>query len=279
MTDNQNKINPYLPIKSKIEKIIDETSNIKTFIFRPETPILFETGQFVEITMPGIGEAPFTPSSSPSVKNTLEVTIMKVGGVTEKLHEAKIGDIVGIRGPYGNGYPLEKFKNKEVLIIGGGVGIAPLRSLLLTLFEELNNYKKIILCYGTKMPEDVVYKRLFPEWDKIKRLEILRSVDRCPVESRWDETIGLVTCLLNNVNVDLSNSVAVVCGPPIMMKFTTLKLVEQGHKPENIFLSMERNMSCGLGKCGHCAIGPYFICKDGPVFTFEQLKDEQDIWA
>jgi len=278
MTDNNIK-NPYSPVKSKIENIIDETSNIKTFVFRPETPILFETGQFVEITVPGIGEAPFTPSSSPSVKDTLEVTIMKAGTVTEKLHQAKIGDIVGIRGPYGNGYPLEKFKNKEILIVGGGVGMAPLRSLLLTLLGQIDKYKGIKLCYGTKMPEDVVYKYLFPEWAKIKKLEIVKSVDRCPVESQWDGTIGLVTCLLDKVNVDLTNSVAIVCGPPIMMKFTTFKLVEQGHKPENIFLSMERNMSCGLGKCGHCGIGPYFICKDGPVFTYEQLKGEQDIWA
>ncbi|MBU2567949.1 MAG: FAD/NAD(P)-binding protein [Elusimicrobia bacterium] len=271
--------NPYLPVKSKIEKVIDETATIKTFVLRPEKPVTFETGQFVQVTVPGIGEAPFTPSSSPYVKDTVEITVMKVGRVTEKLHRSKAGDPVGIRGPYGKGYPVDKFFNKEVLIVGGGVGMAPLRSLLLTLIKQIDRFKKVILCYGVKMPEDVVYKHLFPEWEKIQKLEILRSVDRCSVEARWDGTVGVVTCLLDNVKINVPGSVAIVCGPPVMMKFTTLKLVEQGHRPENIYLSMERNMSCGLGKCGHCGIGPYFVCKDGPVFTYDQLKNEPDLWA
>ena len=271
--------NPYLPEKAKIEKVINETSAIKTFVLRPEKQVTFETGQFVQVTVPGIGEAPFTPSSSPFVKDTVEITVMKVGRVTERMHQSKVGDTLGIRGPYGKGYPVDKFFNKEVLIVGGGVGMAPLRSLLLTLIQQIHNFKKVILCYGVRTPEDVVYKHLFPDWEKIQRVEILRSVDRCPVGVRWDETIGVVTCLLDKVKINLSDSVAIVCGPPIMMKFTTLKLVEKGHRPENIYLSMERNMSCGLGKCGHCGIGPYFVCKDGPVFTYAQLKQEPELWA
>jgi len=271
--------NPYIPIESKIEKIIEETPNIKTFVLRPEQPISFNTGQFVQITIPGVGESPFTPSSSPFVKETLDVTIMKVGKVTEKIHELKEGKIVGIRGPYGNGYPVEKFYNKEVLIVGGGVGMAPLRSLLLTLIEQMNKFKKVVLCYGAKTPEDIVYKYLFPEWKKVSGLEILRSVDKCPQNVCWDETTGVVTCLLDKCKTNIENTVAIVCGPPIMMKFTTLKLIDKGYKPENIYLSMERNMSCGLGKCGHCAIGPYFVCKDGPVFTYAELQDQPELWA
>jgi NAD(P)H-flavin reductase len=267
-------MNIYIPKNFKIVKIIEETPTIKTFTLKPldGEKFNFQTGQFIELTVYGVGEAPFTPSSSPYKTDTIDVTIMRVGRMTEVLHSMKKGDIVGIRGPYGKGYPVDEFVGKEVLIIGGGVGLAPLRSLLLTLIERINDFKKIILCYGARTPQDVVYKYLFPEWKKIKGLEILRSVDKCQL-GEWDETVGVVTCLLDKVQVDVKNSVAVVCGPPIMMKFTTLKLVELKFKPQQIYLSMERNMSCGLGKCGHCQIGSYFICKDGPVFTWEQLKN------
>ncbi|OGS19411.1 MAG: oxidoreductase [Elusimicrobia bacterium RIFOXYA2_FULL_40_6] len=272
-------MNPYLPIETIVEKVIDETSLIKTFVLRPKEPMFFSTGQFIILSIPGSGESAFTPSSSPFIKDIMEVTIMKVGTNTEKIHNLKPGDVVGLRGPYGKGYPVEKFYNKEVLIMGGGVGMAPLRSLLLTLIAQIDKFKKITLCYGSKTPDDVVYKYLFPEWKKIKGLEIQRSIDKCPEGVSWDETVGLVTCLLDKTSVDKNNSALIVCGPPIMMKFSTLKLFQQGYKPENIYLSMERNMSCGLGKCGHCGVGPHYCCKDGPVFTYEQLKDEPEIWA
>lgn len=266
--------NIYVPTNAKIVKIIDETPNIKTFTFKrlDGEKFPFKTGQFVELTIFGVGEAPFTPSSSPFETDTIDITIMRTGRMTEVLHSMKEGDIVGLRGPYGNGYPVESFKSKEILIIGGGVGLAPLRSLLLTLFSTMKDYKKVILAYGAKTPQDVVYKYLFPEWRKIQNLEILRSVDKCQV-GEWNETTGVVTCLLDKIVVDVKNSVSIVCGPPIMMKFTTVKLLNMGYKPDQIYLSMERNMSCGLGKCGHCQLGSYFICKDGPVFSWEQIKD------
>lgn len=269
--------NLYLPIETKIEKIISETPDIKTFVLKPKENFQFATGQFIELGIHGIGEAPFTPSSSPYEKQKIEVTIMKTGFITEKLHEMTEGEPLGIRGPYGKGYPIEEFYNKEILILGGGVGLAPLRSLLLTLLHKLGEFKRLILCYGAKTPEDIVYKQLFPEWGKIKKLEIFRSVDKA--DKTWKETEGLVTVLLNKFKVDLENSIAVVCGPPIMMKFGTFKLLELGHRPENIYLSMERNMSCGVGKCGHCALGKYYVCKDGPVFTYDQIKNIPEIWA
>ncbi|MEW6039895.1 MAG: FAD/NAD(P)-binding protein [Elusimicrobiota bacterium] len=271
--------NIYKPVEATIENIIDETSTIKTFTVRPKEQIVFQTGQFVQLTLPGVGECPFTPSSSPLVKDTMDVTIVSVGKVTEKLHKAKKTDKVGVRGPYGKGYPIESFYNKEVLIVGGGVGMAPLRSFLLTLLAQKEKFKRIILCYGSRTPEDMVYKYLFPQWQKTSGLEVLLSVDKCTDATKWSGEVGVVTCLLDKVSVDVKNSIAVVCGPPIMMKFTTLKLIEKEHRPENIYLSMERNMSCGVGKCGHCGIGPYFVCKDGPVFTYETLKNEPDIWA
>lgn len=262
----------YQPIEAVLEKVIDETPSIKTFVIRPLEPFSFKTGQFVELTVPGVGEAPFTPSSSPYKTDTIEITIMKAGFVTGKLHEFKGGEKLGLRGPYGTNYPVESFYNKEVLILGGGVGIAPLRSFLLTLLNDISKFKKIILAYGAKTPNDVVYKYMFPEWKKIYGLEILRSVDVCPVGVKWDGDIGLVTCLLDKIKCNIKNAVAVVCGPPVMMKFSTMKLLSLGFEAKDIYLSMEANMSCGLGKCGHCQLGEFFICKDGPVFTYEKIK-------
>ncbi|MCJ7645299.1 FAD/NAD(P)-binding protein [bacterium] len=268
--------NPYLPVEATVEKIIDETPNIKTCVLKPSREIKFRTGQFVQLTIPGIGEAPFTPSSSPHQTEKIELTVMEAGLLTDKLHEMGEGEIVGIRGPYGRGYPIDDFYDKEVLILGGGVGMAPLRSLLLTLLEDVDKFRRIVLCYGARTPEDIVYKYIFPEWKKKEKLEILRSVDKAA--PGWQETEGLVTVLLDKVKMNLRNSVAVVCGPPIMMKFGTLKLMDLGYKPENIYLSMEKNMSCGLGKCGHCALGKYYVCKDGPVFRYDLIKDVPDIW-
>ena len=268
--------NPYLPVKASIMEVIEETPTIKTFRLRPEERFPFATGQFIEVCVPGIGEAPFTPSSSPFINDILDVTIMNVGKVTARLHEMKKGDWAGIRGPYGKGYPLEAMFGKTVLILGGGVGMAPLRSFLLTLLAQTEKFERIILCYGARTPQDIVYKDQFEEWKRNKSLEVYRSVDKA--DGTWKETEGVVTVLLNQVHVNLNNCAAVVCGPPIMMKFGTLKLLEKGHRPENIYLSMEKNMSCGLGKCGHCQLGRYFVCKDGPVFTYDVIKDIPDIW-
>ena len=266
---------PYKPIPAVLEKVIEESSTIKTFVLRPKQKLTFSTGQFIELTVPGLGEAPFTPSSSPFVTETFDVTIMKAGRLTDKLHSIEPGVTLGVRGPYGNGYPVKDFHGKEILILGGGVGMAPLRSFLLTLIKQIEKFKKVTLCYGSRTPEDVIYKDQFAKWDKVKGLKILRSVDKCQT-GEWKETVGLVTCLLDAVKIDLSNTVAIVCGPPIMMKFGTMKLLQLGFQPKDIYLSMEANMSCGFGKCGHCQLGSYFICKDGPVFTYDQIKDIPD---
>jgi len=150
--------NPYQPIKAKILQVIPETSQIKTFVLKPENHFEFKAGQFIQLTVPGIGEGPFTPSSSPYEREKIEVTIMRVGKITSSLHEMREGNLVGIRGPYGNRYPIEEWKNKEVLIVGGGVGLAPLRSLFLSLAHNINDYIKVVLCYGAKTPQDIVYK-------------------------------------------------------------------------------------------------------------------------
>ncbi|MCM8779206.1 MAG: FAD/NAD(P)-binding protein [Candidatus Omnitrophica bacterium] len=266
--------NPYQPIEAVIEEIIQETPTIRTFVLKPKELIEFKTGQFVELSFPGVGEAPFTPSSNPNIKERLDLTIMNVGRLTQFLHTLSKDTILGIRGPYGNGYPIEEFEGKEILIVGGGVGLAPLRSLILALFSKLEKYKKIFLCYGARTPKDLLYKDQILQWQK--KIGVRITVDTG--DESWKGNVGLVTSILKDLPLKMDNAVAVVCGPPIMMKFTTLRLLELGFKPKDIYLSMEKNMSCGLGKCGHCRMGKYYVCRDGPVFCFEEIKDIHDIW-
>jgi len=269
--------NLYQPINSEIVDVIDESPTIKTFVVVPEQEFKFETGQFVELTLPGQGEAPFTPSSSPKDAKKMEITIMKVGRVTGLLHECKKGQKLGIRGPYGNGYPIDDFVGKEVYIVGGGVGLAPIRSLFLTLVDRIKDFKSVTCRFGARTPDDFIYKKaLFGPWQQIDGVNIKLTVDKA--NGQWSGNVGVVTTTLGRSDVDIGNAVAVVCGPPIMMKFVTLKLLEFGFPPKNIYLSMEKNMSCGVGKCGHCMIGKYYVCKDGPVFTYEQIKNYPNIW-
>ncbi len=266
-------VNPYQPVTTKIDSIVEETSNIRTFTVTPP-PLGFEAGQFVELTVFGVGEAPFTPSSSPYDEKKMELTIMKVGRVTSALFDLKEGDSLGFRGPYGKRYPLEKFKGKEIFIVGGGVGFAPLRSLFLALLHKVQDYKKIYIRYGARTPDDLVYRRYIEDWNAHKKVDIELSVD--VGDPSWNGKVGVVTVLLDEVPVDVKESPAVVCGPPIMMKFVTQKLLEAGFPGANIYLSMESNMSCGLGMCNHCRVGELYACKDGPVLTWDQIKHVEE---
>lgn len=269
--------NPYAFIEAEVLKVVDETSAIKTFTVRPRSQIGFRAGQFMEVTIPGVGEAPFTPSSNHSDTRTIDFTIMAAGRVTKLLHEAKPGDIVGLRGPYGTAYPLEKFKGREIFIVGGGVGLAPLRALLYALFNDVNDYKRISVKYGARTSADIVYKGEVDSWkDRAKHVDVEISCD--VGDPTWKGNVGLVTTILKDVNMEMESAATIVCGPPIMMKFATFKLLDLGFKEHNVYLSMEKNMSCGIGKCGHCRIGPYYACKDGPVFTYDKIKDLPGIW-
>jgi len=273
--------NIYEPVRCKVEDVIEESRTIKTIVLLPEKEFVFQAGQFISFTVPGVGEAPFTPSSSPYIKDRLEVTVMKTGLVTGAIHSLKKGDIVGIRGPYGKPYPLENFYNKEVLLVGGGVGLAPLRALFYALLGTVEKYKKIVFCCGAKTPADYIYKnQILDEWQKLCDnfpLSFRITVDR--KDNNWKFGEGLVTKTLDNLDVDISNSVAIVCGPPVMMKFATLKLLDIGFKDKDIYLSMERKMYCAVGHCRHCLIGSHFVCKDGPVFTYDLIKNEEGLWA
>ncbi|MFA5840143.1 MAG: FAD/NAD(P)-binding protein [Candidatus Margulisiibacteriota bacterium] len=268
--------NPYRPIKAKIEKVITETANIKTFVLRPEEKIGFQAGQFMQVTVPGMGECPFTPSSDYKVTDTIEFTIMKAGSVTAKLHSMQAGEYLGLRGPYGKPYPIYTFAGKDIYVIGGGVGLAPLRALLFALFHEVDRLNKIAVRFGCRSPLDISYITAIEEWKKKPKTNITITVDSGAPE--WKGNVGIVTTILKPEDVNVKNAVAIVCGPPIMMKFVNLRLLDMGFAPSNIYLSMEKNMSCGIGKCFHCNLGKHLCCKDGPVFTWEEIKDIPDPW-
>lgn len=274
--------NIYNPIKCEVIDVFEESQTIKTVRLKPMGNFSFQAGQFISFTVPGVGEAPFTPSSSPLEKNYIDVTIMKTGKVTAAIHNLEKGDTAGIRGPYGKPYPLEKFANKNILLVGGGVGLAPLRALFYALIEKLENYKSIVFCCGAKSPSDFIFKKeVFETWlsetwlSSKKKISFRITVDK--KDAQWKYSEGVVTKILDGLPFSPEN--AVVCGPPVMMKFTTLKLLDVGYKPQEIYLSMERKMYCAIGQCRHCLIGEKFVCKDGPVFTYEEIKDQPKIWA
>ena len=268
-------INIYESIPIKIKQVITETPTIKTFVFE-DRPFDFQAGQFIELSVPGLGEAPFTPSSSPHA-DRLEVTIMRVARLTTPLFDKKPGDVLGIRGPYGIPYPLDRFYGKEIFIVGGGVGLPPLRSFFLSLLHEKKKYRRIYIRYGARTPQDILYKELLTEWAGIDGVDLVQTVD--VGDDTWKGNVGVVTVILDKIPVDFQASVAVACGPPIMLKFVTKRLLEAGFDGKDIYLSMERNMSCGFGKCNHCRLGHYFVCKDGPVFTWDQIKDIKEPFA
>ena len=269
--------NPYCPVAAQLLEVTGETPTIKTFRVRPEQPMPFRAGQFVQLTVPGLGEAPFTPSSSPSVAEELEITILKTGTVTDALHEMSGGEALGLRGPFGRGYPTDRFAGKTVLVVGGGVGLAPLRSLLHHLFENIGDYERVLVKYGSRNPSELLYRSLYEEWAAKEKVSLDITVD-VPDET-WEGKVGVVTTLLEDLDIDLDSTYVVSCGPLIMLRFVTLSCLNLGLGPDHIYLSMNRKMSCGVGKCGRCNIGPYYLCKDGPDRCYAEIQDYKDAFS
>ncbi len=269
--------NVYRPIRTELLEVKRETPTIKTFRMAPDEPIAFRAGQFVQLTVPGIGEAPFTPSSSPAVRDEMEITILKTGLVTDTLHELEAGVDLGLRGPFGKGYPTEKMKGHPVVVVGGGVGLAPLRSLLHHLFENLQDYERVDIKVGARNPAELLFRDQFEAWAGPDEVSLDVTVD-VPDEA-WEGNVGVVTTLLASFDYDVEDAYVVSCGPLIMLRFVTLACLNAGFKPEHIYLSMNRKMSCGLGKCGRCNIGPYYLCKDGPDVCYDTIKDYKDVFS
>ena len=204
---------------------------------------------------------------------------MRTGRVTDHLHKMEVGQELGVRGPMGRAYPIEDFHGREILIVGGGCGVGPLRSLLLALIDDLDLYSRIIVRYGAKTPDSIVFKDAqMHGWGRGDAMDVMLTVD--DDAPGWDGHVGMITSILTEDYLDVhpDDGIAVMCGPPVMMKFGTDLLLERGYRPENIYLSMERNMSCGIGQCGHCRLGKYYICKDGPVFTYEEVRGNPRLW-
>ncbi len=268
--------NPYQPQLAKLVEVVNETPTIKTLVLQPEKPMPFRAGQFMQLTIPGVGEAPFTPSSSPLTPDRIAITILKTGMLTDRLHVCKSGEMLGLRGPFGKGYPVDKLDGMEVLVVGGGVGLAPLRALIYALLARLDKLKNVSIKYGSRNTSEMLYATQYKDWLRDPKVTMERSIDR--PEQGWSGKTGVVTTLLKGLPIDRANSKVFVCGPSIMLKFVTFTLLEEGFGPEQIYLSMNRRMSCGMGKCGRCNIGPYYLCKDGPDVKYSLVKDYPNVF-
>ncbi len=273
---SSNDQNIYLPYLAEITGIKQEAPDVKTFKLRfmdqaVGSSFNYKPGQFIEFSVFGEGEATFCIANSPTRKGEIECSVKKMGKVTQALHELDIKDTVGIRGPYGNGFPVENMKGKNLLFVAGGIGLAPLRSLINYCLDKRNEFKTITIVNGARTSKDLVYKDEFDIWKNAADTQLHLTVD-CN-EENWTCMVGVVPKILEQLKPTCQDSVAVLCGPPIMIKYTLPVLLKLGFCPEEIITTLEMKMKCGLGKCGRCNIGNLYICKDGPVFTYAQLKN------
>jgi len=269
--------NIYKPTIAKIIEIIDETPDTKTFKLELQDPeykknFTFKAGQFAEYSVFGEGECTFCIASSPTRTEYIECSFKQAGKVTNALRRLNVGDVIGFRGPYGNYFPLEEMKNKDVLFIAGGIGLAPVRCLIWNVLDLRDQFKNITIIYGARSVSDLVYKRELNEWQNRKDIKTVITVDPGGETPDWKGEIGFVPSIVEKVNPNSNNCIAIVCGPPIMIKYTMPILTKIGFSDQNIITTLENRMKCGLGKCGRCNIGNVYVCKDGPVFTYKDLK-------
>lgn len=266
-------IDPMQPQLAKVLKIQPDTYDTFTMTLIPQNGVdafPFASGQFNMMYVFGVGEVPISISGDPGKPKKLVHTVRKVGAVTQALCSLKPEDYVGIRGPFGTNWPLEEAQGKDVIIVTGGIGLAPLRPTIYHLLRYRNLYHKIILLYGARTPADLLYLDELQQWRSRLDFEVLVTVDQG--NEQWHGAVGVVTTLFPKISFQPENTIAMVCGPEIMMRFAVIELQKRGVPDTNIYLSMERNMKCGVGLCGHCQCGPVFICKDGPVFNYTKLK-------
>ena len=230
-----------------------------------------EPGQFVEVSLFGIGEAPISVSSSPSRSNgTFELCVRRVGDVTNAIHALQPGAVVGIRGPFGEPFPVAKMKGKDMLFAAGGLGLAPLRSLINEVLDNRDDFGRVIILYGTKEPAEILFKDDLAEWAGRDDVEFHMTVDRG--DDTWEGNVGVITTLFPDIAINPQATIAATCGPPIMYRFVLIELLGKGIPEAQIYLSLERRMKCGVGKCGHCQIGELYCCQDGPVFRYVDIK-------
>lgn len=270
--------NIYKPFLMKIEKITDEAPGVKTFRLAFEDAnegkqFKFKAGQFGEYSVFGEGECTFCIASSPTRDGYIECTFRQAGRVTNALANMDVGDTIGFRGPYGNIFPIDEWKGKNLLFIAGGIALPPMRCVIWNALDTRKNFKDITILYGARTVADLVYKHELDEWGKMPDVKLVTTVDPGGETPEWKGEIGFVPTVLEKLAPSSKNTVAIVCGPPIMIKYTFPVLEKLGFKPDDIYTTLENRMKCGIGKCGRCNVGKYFVCKDGPVFTFTQIKE------
>jgi NAD(P)H-flavin reductase len=261
----------------RIDEIIDETVDTRTFKLSFQSPELaesfaFKAGQFGEYSVFGAGECTFCIASAPTRKGYIECSFKQVGKVTTAMRGLNVGDTLGFRGPYGNAFPLEQMEGKSLVFIAGGIGLAPVRCVIWNALDLREKFKDVSIIYGARSVDDLVYKRELDEWGARKDVKLWTTVDPGGESKDWKGEVGFVPTIVEKAAPSSKDAFAVVCGPPIMIKFTLPVLEKLGFAPDAIFTTLENRMKCGLGKCGRCNVGNVYVCKDGPVFTAAELK-------
>lgn len=264
-----------------ISDIIDEAPGVRTFRlnFQNEDEgknFKFQAGQFALYSAFGYGESTFCIASSPTRKDYVECTFRQAGRVTNALSELNVGDTIGFRGPYGNIFPIEEWEGKNLVFVAGGIALPPLRSVIWNCLDLRDKYKNITIIYGAKTVADLVYKHELKEWDARDDVNLVTTVDPGGETSDWNGKVGFVPTVVEQAAPSSEDTIAIVCGPPIMIKFTLPVLEKLGFKQEKVYTTLENRMKCGLGKCGRCNIGCTYVCKDGPVFTAEEIGKMPD---
>ncbi len=268
----------YLPTLATVETVRDETYDTKSFRLALQDGKALgsaQPGQFVEVSVFGAGEAPFCIASPGVVDGRLDITVRRVGQVTEALHQLEPGAVVGVRGPLGNHWPFDQLAGRDILFVGGGIGLPPLRSVLVKMLGERQKFGRIIVLYGARSPRDLLYRDQLQEWEARDDMEFLVTVDYG--DETWKGRVGMVPTLFKEVVLQPDRTTALLCGPPIMIKVVMGQLVEMGFAPSNVVTTLEGYMKCGVGKCNHCMIGDKYVCMDGPVFTYEQILGILDV--
>ena len=264
---------PMVPIPYRVERYRKETHDTFTLELKPasaEQLPPFSAGQFNMLYIYGVGEVPISISGDPENGDVIVHTIRAVGTVTSAMQSLRAGHVIGLRGPFGSNWPIDEAKGQDVVIVAGGIGLAPLRPVIYYVLNHREKFGKVVILYGARTPEDILYRKEIESWRKRLDLEVLVTVDRAT--GNWRGNVGVVTRLIPRAPFDPYATVAMVCGPEIMMYYTVLELMDQGIPKNQIYVSMERNMKCAIGFCGHCQYGPHFICKDGPVFPYETIE-------
>ena len=269
----------YIPMHARVEEITDETPTEKTFTLKfVEDEFHFRPGQFCMISILGAGEAPFCIASSPAQTDAIQVTVRRYpqGTVTSPVHGLQVGDYVGVRGPMGNGFPLEEFPGRDILVVAGGIGLPAVRASILYLLDHRSDYREVTLLYGARTAADRVYKDDLEQWERSPDIVCKQTVDMKAEADDWDGHVGLITTLFELLEMDGPLTTAIIVGPAVMYPFVVAECRQRGITDENMYFSLEAHMKCGVGKCGHCTMKDKYVCLDGPVFRYDEIQDLEE---